>query len=352
MIVDVLWRLAMWCCAQNGAIERESNTADPRRQSMPRLTLSGRHRPRTVHAAARSKVKGEDALASGTMELSNGVVVELHAVFDGHGGAESARFCARSISQYVHDAYEASVAHEASMEERYRRALVDAFARLHKEVSAAGIKDGTTATVVLVDEDRIVVGSVGDSMCYFFPADAEPKDQRQCLSADHRIVAASETELVRVQKAGGKLARATASDGKTPVGPTRLYPGGLMMTRSIGDADSSAAAIAVPEVSVREWPDGGGTLVLASDGIWDFLELPTLSRLVEMSRAPRLGSAWLARSVLVSAKEKNHDDDDASIICVQLRHKKKAKSSRSSRRTSFADARDAVARASHGSERL
>jgi hypothetical protein len=56
-----------------------------------------------------------------------------------------------------------------------------------------------------------------------------------------------------------------------PQGPLRVYPGGLSITRSVGNAEASESIIAVPDVSITAVPVEGARLVLASDGLWNAL---------------------------------------------------------------------------------
>ena len=52
------------------------------------------------------------------------------------------------------------------------------------------------------------------------------------------MYAESEAEQERVVQAGGKLGRAMGStEAQGPIGPLRAYPGGLAVTRGVGDSD-------------------------------------------------------------------------------------------------------------------
>jgi len=65
------------------------------------------------------------------------------------------------------------------------------------------------------------------------------------------------------------LAQATNPHTKRPHGPLRAWPGGLAMSRAIGDADCSSWLIAEPHVRTVALPPGGCDIVLATDGVWD-----------------------------------------------------------------------------------
>jgi hypothetical protein len=63
--------------------------------------------------------------------------------------------------------------------------------------------------------------------------------------------------------------RATAFEEGKPVGPLRVWPGGLAVSRSMGDRDGKkGGVISIPEVGRVLIPDTqpGARLLLASDG--------------------------------------------------------------------------------------
>jgi Protein phosphatase 2C len=65
------------------------------------------------------------------------------------------------------------------------------------------------------------------------------------VSGNHRLDD-NQVEIARVVAAGSAVGP-SAVEGK-PVGPLRVWPGGLAMSRSIGDAAAGAAVVSDPEV--------------------------------------------------------------------------------------------------------
>ena len=51
-------------------------------------------------------------------------------------------------------------------------------------------------------------------------------------------------------------------------GPSRVYPGGLLLTRSIGNTRASDAVIETPDVTVTDLVGDGARLVIATNGLW------------------------------------------------------------------------------------
>jgi serine/threonine protein phosphatase PrpC len=68
----------------------------------------------------------------------------------------------------------------------------------------------------------------------------------------------------------GELSRSTL-EGKE-VGPLRVWPGGLAMSRTLGDAEAGDLVPGAPAVAQVTLPSTGARLVIASDGVWDVLD--------------------------------------------------------------------------------
>lgn len=64
-------------------------------------------------------------------------------------------------------------------------------------------------------------------------------------------------------------------------GPLRAWPGGLCVSRAIGDMDVGECIIAHPHIMQIQIPQEGARLVMASDGLWDCF--PT-RKVVKMAR--------------------------------------------------------------------
>lgn len=85
----------------------------------------------------------------------------------------------------------------------------------------------------------------------------------------------NESEKSRLLATGAEIAPLSQEmDGPAPVGtlglgPLRVWPGGLCVSRSIGDKDVGPTIIATPHVRQVLVPEWGCRLVMASDGVWD-----------------------------------------------------------------------------------
>jgi serine/threonine protein phosphatase PrpC len=78
----------------------------------------------------------------------------------------------------------------------------------------------------------------------------------------------------RVTECGGEVGRLNVVGG-AEIGPLRCWPGGLCLSRSIGDQDVGEFIIPVPYVKQMKLSNFGGRLIIASDGVWDALTAET-----------------------------------------------------------------------------
>lgn len=274
-------------------------------------SLKARSAQEVAHAKAAYSIKGEDTSRVCLIELAKGHTVKYFGVFDGHGGAECAQFCADRLPDLIASHY--GLAKGASSAERLSKACKTAFVAVDQQFTRTVAKtDGTTATIVVIDGDVATIANVGDSTAMMYGANGEVT----MLSTDHRVERRTPEEHARLMLAGAQIGRIRGHHGQ-PVGPERVYPGGLCVTRSIGDSDSTAGAIAEPDVQTVQLPPGGAMLVIGTDGVWDFVDDAQVKRLVTSSRKQASPSGWLARSLLRVVRRRNDEIDDALVLCVE-----------------------------------
>ncbi|KAF3607691.1 hypothetical protein DY000_02044790 [Brassica cretica] len=112
-------------------------------------------------------------------------------------------------------------------------ALVAGFVKTDIEFQHKGETSGTTVTFVIIDGWIITVGSVGDSRCILDTQGGVVS----LLTVDHRLEENVE-DRERITASGGEVGRLNVFGGNA-VGPLRCWPGGLRLSRSIGDTDRS-----------------------------------------------------------------------------------------------------------------
>ncbi|MCQ2817112.1 MAG: protein phosphatase 2C domain-containing protein [archaeon] len=148
---------------------------------------------------------------------------------------------------------------------------------------------GSTCVSVIYSPEKLIIANIGDSRCVLgkkiifnnSPTDKGNKNQPsfkyvfENLSRDHKPSLPDESE--RIKKAGGRIRPMLDDDGKTFIGPLRVYMKdkempGLAMTRSFGDAyAATAGTICEPEVTEHIFQEEDKFIILASDGLYEFI---------------------------------------------------------------------------------
>jgi len=202
--------------------------------------------------------KSEDTMGHLMTDIG-GTPFALFVVADGHGGASVAHHLRGHVLERI-----AGVAAGAAPAE-LEAACAAAFKELHAEAQGPKFEQsGATCTVVAVNMETaaITCANVGDSQAFLVAEEGDELIDE--LTVMHRFDAQSERE--RAVRAGAHLGQATHPSTRRPYGPLRAWPGGLGMSRAIGDADCAAWLTAEPSVSTRPMPAGGCSVVLATDG--------------------------------------------------------------------------------------
>ena len=134
---------------------------------------------------------------------------------------------------------------------------------------------GTTCVSVLLFQDKLICANLGDSRavlgCYEKGAYTTVS-----LSRDHKPTETDESE--RITKQGGRIAPYYEEETKEFIGPKRIWlkdsdiPG-LAMTRSFGDQIAHCVGVtAEPEIKEYNYSGNERFVILASDGVWEFID--------------------------------------------------------------------------------
>ncbi|KAH9689574.1 putative protein phosphatase 2C 5 [Citrus sinensis] len=188
----------------------------------------------------------------------------VFAIFDGHNGVSAAIFTKESLLNNVLSAIPQGASRDEWLQ-ALPRALVAGFVKTDIEFQKKGETSGTTVTFVVIDGWTVTVASVGDSRCILDTQGGIVS----LLTVDHRLEENAE-ERERVTASGGEVGRLNVFGGNE-VGPLRCWPGGLCLSRSIGDTDVGEFIVPIPHVKQVKLSNAGGRLIIASDGIWDAL---------------------------------------------------------------------------------
>ncbi|CAI9115749.1 OLC1v1016742C2 [Oldenlandia corymbosa var. corymbosa] len=223
-------------------------------------------RPELSHGQASQSKKGEDFTLLKTecqRVLGDGVTTySVFGLFDGHNGSAAAIYSKENLLNNVLGAIPADLNRDEWVA-ALPRALVAGFVKTDKDFQERAQTSGTTVTFVIIEGWVVTVASVGDSRCVLESAEGGI----HYLSADHRLDT-NEEERERITSSGGEVGRLNTGGG-TEIGPLRCWPGGLCLSRSIGDMDVGEFIVPVPYVKQVKLSSAGGRLILSSDGVWD-----------------------------------------------------------------------------------
>ena len=204
------------------------------------------------------------------------------------------------------------------------QALKLAFENLDENFLRKDIHSGCTATVVIVNGRNVTTAAVGDSLATL---DVPNRKGTSRLSNEHRLDC-SDGERKRIVESGGEVRPTEVEDGpngeRRGVGPLRVWPGGLAVSRSIGDRDGKkGGVIATPDVSRVLLERGansssGGVMacriVVASDGLWDAATPKMVSAETRKMNCQNAAAAL----VKLSQKAKFDNRDDVTVVVVDL----------------------------------
>ncbi|KAG7952909.1 hypothetical protein I3843_12G083100 [Carya illinoinensis] len=185
---------------------------------------------------------------------------DFFAVYDGHNGDRVAKACRDRLHVILEEEVERWWSTGGGRGVDWEKAMVACFTKMDEEVKGGGTDEGearmvgSTAVVVLVGKEEVVVANCGDSRAVLCrDGVAVP------LSLDHKPDRPDERE--RVEAAGGRVIEWNGS---------RVL-GVLATSRSIGDHYLRPYVISEPEVTVTERTESDEFIVIASDGLWDVI---------------------------------------------------------------------------------
>ncbi|KAF7049284.1 hypothetical protein CFC21_057850 [Triticum aestivum] len=208
----------------------------------------------------------------------------VFAVFDGHNGVSAAVFSKEHLLDDVMSAVPQGISREDWLQV-LPRALVAGFVKTD------------------IDFQR----KVGDSRCILDTQGGVVS----LLTVDHRLEENAE-ERERVTASGGEVSRLNLCGGQQ-VGPLRCWPGGLCLSRSIGDTDVGEFIVPIPHVKQVKLSSAGGRLIIASDGIWD-----AVSSEIAAQACRGLPAELAAKLVVKQALKTTGLKDDTTCVVVDI----------------------------------
>jgi len=244
----------------------------------------------------------------------------LFAVYDGHGqGGEL-------VSQFALHHIQRKLKKHPNYLDNLEKAFKDTFIEVDEELKEEPTVDplyaGTTACAALLRNKKLTISNAGDSRAVL----ARQKKNKDCwetiqLTEDQNPD--NPEEQARIEQHGGYVspppepglsARVWLDSSCTQIG--------LAMSRSIGDhAVKDVGVMAEPVVTSHEIQEEDDFLILASDGVWEFISSEEAVDIVGKNISK--GSTTACQLLIEAAAEKWHQEegdyrDDITALVVQL----------------------------------
>ncbi|RHN43625.1 putative protein-serine/threonine phosphatase [Medicago truncatula] len=251
---------------------------------------------------------------------SSGEISPIHffGVYDGHGGAQVAKFCAKRMHNVIAEEWEQEIAGGAEWQKRWEAVFANGFERTDSEIESDEVAPemvGSTASVVVLSGCQIITSNCGDSRVVLCR-----RTQTVPLTVDQKPD--REDELLRIEGEGGKVINWNGA---------RVF-GVLAMSRAIGDRYLRPWIIPVPEVTFTARTDEDECLILASDGLWDVMtneEVGEVARSIlrrrrrSLSSTEEISPTQVVADSLTEIAIGRNSTDNVSIIVVDLKSKRK-----------------------------
>jgi len=267
------------------------------------------------HAPYNPRKKNQDALIMADDPNTNSIVL---CVLDGHGEHGD------GVSQTFRDQLVPELFNHPTWATDLQKACADAIAKCERNLLRNYRIDsefsGTTLSMAIVRGNTVYGINVGDSRV-ILGKEENGRLTFQDVTFDHKPDSPKEKE--RILACGGRVFAVEYDDGID--GPPRVWLGhmdipGLAMSRSLGDVVAhSAGVISEPEFTKYQLdPATDKFLVVATDGLWEFVDNQETVELVEAQPGPTDAVDVLVTEAATRWMHEEQVIDDTTIIVANL----------------------------------
>jgi len=256
----------------------------------------------------------------------------LFSVYDGHGkfGHEVSQEAMHTVYHMLEVAHKELVADPCGT-------LADAFeaCNVHLRLMASeevlevnALESGACAVVAFLHQKELYVAGVGDCRAVLGSRSEDGTMVPLQLSTDHKVDVPA--EQARLESKGSWVRPATDDDGE--INPARLYEQegkthmgpGLCISRALGDLNAMRCGlIPLPEVFSHVITEDNKFLILATDGVWEFIDNEQAVEIVDdfyRQGLPAIDACRLliARAAMQWRVEEGDYRDDITAMVVYL----------------------------------
>ena len=187
-------------------------------------------------------------------------------ICDGHGekGQIISQYVSEKLPEYINNIKHDNITNE--------------FKKINNEIyenkNIESDMSGTTVSSLILTSSKIISINLGDSRSCLFKYENDAYTFKN-LTRDHKPSQNEESQ--RIINNNGRIKRFYDEQHKKYIGPERVWlknkeEPGLAMTRSIGDKIAHCiGVIEEPEFKIYEYDGNEKFIIIASDGIWEYL---------------------------------------------------------------------------------
>jgi serine/threonine protein phosphatase PrpC len=216
--------------------------------------------------------------------LTNDYKTSLFGIVDGHGGNDVVKYIKDRIPEII----------KKNLNDLYpiEQCFINSFNKIDEELKFYDSEyTGSTATIVLIQDNKIYCANVGDSRAYIIYDNYIKK-----ITVDHKCSIPEEAE--RIIKAGGKITK-------------NRVQGQLVLSRSLGDLYvKKYGVINLPDISTNTIDYNIKYVIIASDGIWDVVDEKTVLNMSKMKK----NADDFCKDLVKLAIEKESKDNISCIV--------------------------------------
>ena len=219
--------------------------------------------------------------------FTNDYKTSLFGIFDGHGGNDVVKYIKDripEIKKYINDLCP------------IEKCFINSFNKIDEELKFYDSEyTGSTATIVLIQDNKIYCANVGDSRAYIIYNNSIKQ-----ISMDHKCSVPEEAE--RILNAGGKITK-------------NRVQGQLVLSRSLGDLYVKKYGVTnLPDISVNQIDYNLKYVVIASDGIWDVVEEKMV---LNMSKSRKNAEEFCKDLVKLAIERETKDNVSCIVISFE-----------------------------------
>ena len=183
----------------------------------------------------------------------------LFGIFDGHGGNDVVKYIKDRLPEII----KSNIPKLNNNYDSIETILTSSFDKIDNELKFYDSEHtGSTATILLFQDNIIYCANVGDSGAYIIYDNYLKK-----ISIDHKC--SDPKEEARILNSGGKITK-------------NRVMGQLVLSRCLGDLYCKKFGVSnIPDISMNKLDSNVKYVVVASDGVWDVVnenELMNLSK--------------------------------------------------------------------------